>query len=200
MYEPVSQRWQTQRTTGDIPPISENQCVVGIQGDDNTYEVGPNSLPFQDSLTSGQIFIYGGQLNGDVQKTVENGAVWVLSLPSFSWHKQSNPLAVGRYMHSCNIAGKSQMISVGGVAFLPDTPDSGFNTAGGTTDPWDQGLGVLDMSTLQWKSSYDPSADDYTTPQIVKDYIKRNGQYPAWRSSTLRRWFVDQGTCQELVY
>ena len=39
MYDPVSQRWASQEVSGDIPNETENQCVVGAQGDDGTYEV-----------------------------------------------------------------------------------------------------------------------------------------------------------------
>lgn len=39
MYEPASQQWQSQTTTGDAPLPLMNPCVVGLEGDNNTYEV-----------------------------------------------------------------------------------------------------------------------------------------------------------------
>lgn len=39
MYEPLSQQWQSQFVTGDIPTVVEDPCVVGLAGDDGTYEV-----------------------------------------------------------------------------------------------------------------------------------------------------------------
>lgn len=38
-------------------------------------------------------------------------------------------------------------------------------------DVFSQGLGVFDMSNLTWAESYEPGAANYTTPQIVKQYI-----------------------------
>ena len=34
-----------------------------------------------------------------------------------------------------------------------------------TPDPWDQGLGIFDMSAMEWKDSYDPNAAAYTSPE-----------------------------------
>lgn len=40
MYEPISQTWVWQQATGDAPtPGADSTCVVGIEGDDDTYEV-----------------------------------------------------------------------------------------------------------------------------------------------------------------
>lgn len=39
MYEHTSKKWVSQEVSGDIPPERMNQCVVGAQGDENTYEV-----------------------------------------------------------------------------------------------------------------------------------------------------------------
>jgi hypothetical protein len=43
MFDPETQQWRSQATTGDIPGERENACVVGVEGDDGTYEV-PLSL------------------------------------------------------------------------------------------------------------------------------------------------------------
>ena len=45
MYEPLSQQWQTQKATGDLPNQATNFCVVGVEGDDDTYEVWRPHLP-----------------------------------------------------------------------------------------------------------------------------------------------------------
>ena len=39
MYEPQSQTWLSQTTNGDIPSGVLSPCVVGIEGDEHTYEV-----------------------------------------------------------------------------------------------------------------------------------------------------------------
>ena len=58
-------------------------------------------------------------------------------------------------------------------------------------DPWPQGLGILDMTDLQWKDSYDSTAQPYQTPQRIKDAISHNGRYPAsWESALIKQWFL----------
>lgn len=39
VYEPTSQEWRLQQTTGDIPLAVQNACAVGAAGDNGTYEV-----------------------------------------------------------------------------------------------------------------------------------------------------------------
>lgn len=76
------------------------------------------------------------------------------------------------------------MIVVGGVT-------ANFADDNLQKDPWNQGLGVFDLTNLEWQSSYNPSADPYRTPGIVKDYISANGQYPtSWDSSTVAAFFT----------
>ena len=87
---------------------------------------------------------------------IVNNAVFVLSLPAFHWLQSEYTPTLGRRGHSCSVIGNRQMVSVGGHigqtnAFAPD--------------PWDQGLGVFDMSAMEWKDSYDPNAAAYTSPE-----------------------------------
>ena len=141
-----------------------------------------------------QIFFYGGSVipagtaaTTDQQSNIDLAEVSILSLPSFSWHKTSLSPTESRAKHSCNLAGKRQMIVVGGT-----TANVGNNNL--PKDPWNQGLGVFDLTDLTWKDSYDPSADTYQTPNIVKQYISANGQYPStWDSPTVESWFSDKG-------
>lgn len=178
MYEPYSKTWSSQQVSGDIPSVGNAACVVGAQGDNGTYE----------------IFMFGGIYGGDVEKTVDLGAVHVLSLPSFTWFKVADP-TYGRFFHSCNVAGNRQMISIGGVVFDRSTSSDSFNVVGGRPDPWDNGFGVFDMVDLEWKPSFDPSADAYVTPDVVKSNIQQNGFYPSdWQDSTVEKWFSQPGT------
>ena len=39
MYDPVTQRWGNQKVSGEPPNPSEDLCVVGVSGDNGTYEV-----------------------------------------------------------------------------------------------------------------------------------------------------------------
>lgn len=132
---------------------------------------------------------------GDIKKTVQMGAVYVLSLPSFHWHRQDLTPEFGRYMHSCNVVGKRQMVVVGGRAVTEDSLVSGTTHGATVVDPWAQGLGIFDLSDLEWKASYDASASSYTTPHVVKTHIEREGRFPpAWSDTTVKTWFTKERT------
>ena len=123
----------------------------------------------------------------DQQANIDLAEVSVLSLPSFYWHKTTLNPKHSRAKHSCNLAGNRQMIIVGGV--MANVRNSNLSK-----DPWKQGLGVFDLTDLKWNHSYDPSADAYQTPDIVKQYIAANGSYPStWNSPTVESWFSDKG-------
>jgi hypothetical protein len=65
----------------------------------------------------------------------------------------------------------------------------------GWRDPWPQGIGIFDLSDMEWKDYYDPSAAAYTTPKAVKDWYKQNGQYPSqWDDVAVQGWFTSKGT------
>lgn len=158
--------------------------------------------------------MYGG-LTDDATTTVEQGVVYVLTLPAFRWLKQSGTSAYGRSRHSCNIIGNRQMLVVGG---LPVTLESGIDYT--APDPWPNGkldlilptlpieleaanrtdiilgLGVFDMSEMKWASEYDPSAAPYITPDVVKEYYQDNDRYPRWTpKSDIEKWFTTDGKC-----
>ena len=68
------------------------------------------------------------------------------------------------------------MVLIGGLdpteasaanALLEDT----FN---GSADPWAQGLGVFDMTALQWKSNFEVGAGAYMPADIIKNYYNSN--------------------------
>lgn len=40
LYDPSTQQWQNQATTGEAPGENANACIVGLEGDKGTYEVG----------------------------------------------------------------------------------------------------------------------------------------------------------------
>ncbi len=101
-----------QQASGDIPGIRECGCVVGVEGDDGTYEVPPTTL-FSTNATTDvdtQIFLYGGRILGDAASTISSGAVHVLSLPSFQWKMLAAPQQAGRYMHSCNLSVRAKWL------------------------------------------------------------------------------------------
>ena len=87
------------------------------------------------------------------------------------------------------------MVSIGGLVtdvsmeVSSDGPESlGYNSL---PDPWLQGLGIFDLTAMEWKEEYDPAAAPYVTPDVVKAYYQRNGRGPAsWTNDIVQAWFT----------
>ncbi|VUC25996.1 unnamed protein product [Clonostachys rosea] len=142
-YDPQTDHWYYQKTINPPSPM-DDFCTVGIQSPHGTYE----------------IFLYGGiDQSGKVSSDI-----WVLSLPLFRWFRYTLNASEPRSNHGCAIAGKRQMISVGGI----DKTNS--SDAWTSQDPWYNTLGVFDLAELKWKDVYDPNLGDYNTPSEIWSY------------------------------
>ncbi|KAL9034613.1 MAG: hypothetical protein Q9214_006967 [Letrouitia sp. 1 TL-2023] len=177
IFDPISQQWSVQSVTGTKPQPATAPCVVGVQGDNGTYE----------------IFWYGGRVEEDLYGTISEGAVYVLSLPSFNWQKQNSTPLTGRYAHSCNVVGNRQMFAMGGVVV---NTSSDIYYSNSIQDPWEKAIGVFDLTAMEWKDSYDPRAPSYVTPDAVKDYYRKNGREPVWDNDVVKGWFTKSSLSQ----
>ncbi len=103
-------------------------------------------------------FIFGGE--NPTYGTL--GDIWVLSLPAFRWFRPdiSGPARMG---HQCAVVGKRQLLVVGGQPSFANRLVPPL-----AEDPWEQGLGVMDMTSLSWSSQYTPSAQEYDAPDLVR--------------------------------
>ena len=138
------------------------------------------------------MFLYGGYNVNSLSGTIDMDVVYVLSLPSFVWYRQNFRPRFGRYRHTCNLVGR-QMIVVGGIVVdanlvTDDSEDSFPNVA----DPWSSGLGVFDVSDMEWRSEFDPDVAEYVTPEAVRSYLAGYDQYPAWSNSIVESWFTER--------
>jgi hypothetical protein len=118
------------------------------------------SFWFADDVSHVSRFIYGG-LDEESQEKALND-IYVLTLPGFQWFR-ANVTGTPREEHACAVVGNRQMIVVGGV-------DTSNNTFWPTTDPWQNGLGVLDLPTLAWSDHFDSNASKYDSPEAVKNW------------------------------
>lgn len=126
-------------------------------------------------------FIYGGWTTD----STTSDRVYVLSLPGFVFF-QASEQATPRAGHACVLVGKRQMLSIGGNVATTKWPDSLLDQ-----DPWSQGLGVMDMPKMSWTSSYDASAADYDSPEIIKDWYSQGElEMVAWTSEAVRDMFT----------
>ncbi|KAF3801759.1 hypothetical protein GCG54_00014977 [Colletotrichum gloeosporioides] len=142
--DPVTKRWYSQKTIGQAPEPRRWACVVGAQSLNNTYD----------------IFLFGGLTDN----RVGFGDVWILSLPGFVWI-QADAKQMPRAYMSCVVAGRRQMITVGGVD--PSLPQG---TPMEDPDTFHQGIGVLDLTSLEWTDEYNSLAAAYESLNAVKSW------------------------------
>lgn len=71
-----------------------------------------------------------------------------------------------RLAHACVVvgSGKRQMLSSGGVS---------DETSWRSTDEWDNGLGILDLTELEWRSSFSEDEMEYESPEAVKEWYNK---------------------------
>lgn len=81
--------------------------------------------------------------------------VVILSLPSFAWTTVWPQGESPRWGHNCHIAGKRQMITVGG------------NVSNAQCDWEKKGVAVLELSTIDWGSVFRTNTSDYQVPKNV---------------------------------
>jgi hypothetical protein len=73
------------------------------------------------------------------------------------------------------------MISIGGSQKNAQTDQ----------EPWPNGLGIFDMTTLNWTNAYDAAAPAYERPGLVSQFYANNSRYPAtWIDPVLRNIFA----------
>lgn len=152
IYDITNDQWYHQTATGDIPPPRIDMCVVGVsEPGSGTYE----------------IFMVGG-FNGYFGPGNSNyTAVYVLSLPAFHWMRAGNTNTQPRAGHSCVAAGNSsQMIVIGG--FDPSQPN--LNASAQIPDPFAQGLGIFNMTSMIWQDHYDGGAIPYKSSNEIKQW------------------------------
>jgi hypothetical protein len=105
--------------------------------------------------------------------------VHILTVPAFQWLQAPNQSPIWRQAHTCKIIGKRQMISIGGSQI--------FNRY----EPWPNGLGIFDMTKLDWTNAYDAAAPAYERPTQVSQFYADNSRYPIeWGDPELESIFT----------
>ncbi|KAF2141130.1 uncharacterized protein K452DRAFT_288500 [Aplosporella prunicola CBS 121167] len=165
IYDVATGAWHSQVTTGEAPSVRDEFCMAGTQGKDS-YE----------------LFVFGGW-------TVATGKThsdsFILSLPAFRWFKGPTDTAP-RVGLTCHTVGSGrQVLVIGG-----QNDNLNSTARWQDPDPWTQGLGIFDMTALEWSDGYDADAADYESPQVVKDwYADEENAEPDWSSDTVKTLF-----------
>lgn len=171
IYEPATGRWFWQKATGDVPVGRMHTCTASTSGRTGSTE----------------IFLFGGY-NERLNTTFDD--VHILTIPGFNWFRV-NPSSTPtpRCWHACVTAGKGrrQMIAVGGVR-----PEFRWPRIWTDRDSLPQGIGVLDMTSLTWRDSFDASLPEYEQPDVVKQWYAGSGlSFVPWSSNEVKTLFLD---------
>lgn len=90
-----------------------------------------------------------------------------MSLPGFFWSKAEYESEDYRIGMACVVAGRRQMLSIGGINSRLGIPGQWEDK-----DPRPQGLGIFDLSEMSWRDSYDADADEYRSPGVVSSWYE----------------------------
>lgn len=159
VYDIASRVWWKQKTSdllraGDTPSDVGEACVgVGISADGSSYHITK----------------YGGR-KGDRTRVFET--IYTLSIPSFTWVNMTSLSAgsnvqakvhplIGTSSPSCQTYNYSQMIVFGGIVRSGKDPIDYTNCQDDFAP-----LRVLDLSTYEWQTKFDPSIS-FKVPQII---------------------------------
>lgn len=156
IFDPASGHWYDQPTTGDTPPKRKEYCLAGVASDNSTYE----------------IFLYAGwdgKLGGG---ELQYDSVYVLTLPGFHWVQADYPEHHPRHGLTCESIGGGQMLTIGGIDTTQIDKANLYEGPFETSDPFTKGLGIFDISTLSWKTSYSSSQTVYTPSSDILDFYK----------------------------
>ncbi|KAI4098404.1 MAG: hypothetical protein LQ339_006459 [Xanthoria mediterranea] len=92
-----------------------------------------------------------------------------------------------RIGQTCHLVGKRQMLSIGGR----DPTDVYNDTT--SADPFLQGLGIFDLTTMQWSDGYNADTEPYETPTVVKAWYAANGRSTrTWDRPATQRLFLQE--------
>ncbi|KAK8003967.1 carbohydrate esterase family 5 protein [Apiospora arundinis] len=174
-WDMETETWHSQLATGDIPSPRSRACVVAASNEKSgSYE----------------LFMYGGY---DAAANKSMTDVYVLSIPGFVWFKTSVDVGgAPRVGEACTLAGQGsngggsrQMIVVGGA-----NQDLPYFNKFRDPDPWANGINVLDLTDLAWKSQYDAGAPPYEPPAMVRDWYNAGNQDKvSWQSDAVMKLF-----------
>ena len=140
VYDIGNNTWYEQLPTGDVPDRRQDFCIAGAPSSNNTFE----------------ILVYGGWTGEAGDAAVPLDSAYILTRPGFHWVRADYPAANPRHGLSCNAVGGGQILTIGGIDSTQRGGEGVQAYAAGfaTPDPFGQGLGVFDLSTLSWSPHF----------------------------------------------
>lgn len=138
VYDIANQNWYQQQASGDIPPWRNSGCSLAVSAPDNS---------------SHSIYVFGGWNMRSTQ--TNDGNVYVLSIPSFTWIRVTSDLDQ-RSEHTCHLMGNHHMLVVGGVEPVDDVQFPSGILGCDHNPKFNQGLGIFSLNAHTWVTNYDP--------------------------------------------
>lgn len=160
VYDPYSNKWYQQTTSGNIPEPRKEFCTAGVASANETYE----------------IFLYAGWGGNLGSRAIVYDEIFILTLPAFTWVKVNYPPKAPRHALSCNAVGGSQIVTIGGLdtasadAFSANVYIDVFNKS----DPFANGLNIFDMTTLSFADKYTANPPPYTQSNLIASVYNPN--------------------------
>jgi hypothetical protein len=155
IFDPASGNWYDQAVSGAIPTPRQEYCLAGVASENNTFE----------------IFLYAGWGGNLGAAAAPFDSAYVLTLPGFHWVQANYQYSRPRHALTCESVGGGQMLTIGGLDTLIVDNDDLYEGPFQSPDPFTNGLGIFDISTLTWKSSFSSSQRVYTpSSQIMSFY------------------------------
>jgi hypothetical protein len=102
---------------------------------------------------------------------VQFDEIFILSLPAFRWFRAPYEARHPRHRHTCHVAGQRHLLSIGGLDPTYTGPFGGYEFD--TPDPFPQGLGLFDMTRLNWTMYLNVSAAAYEQSVPVAEFYRR---------------------------
>ena len=177
IYNTTDKTWRYQDSSGTVPSGRDGVCTVGVQGDNNTYEI---------FMYGGHLDLTGGNLTPHLlDENKDLDAVYAHSLPAFTWFRADYPPVNPRFFHTCHAVGNRQMLSIGVVNPLD------ANGAKVSQDTATHGVQIFDLTELKQNDQYDAKAALYSTPRVIKDWYLVNGTKSVqWQDPTVQQYFL----------
>ncbi|KAG6356407.1 hypothetical protein INS49_015795 [Diaporthe citri] len=176
VFDPATDTWYEQTTTGNIPAGRKEYCMAGAASSNNTYE----------------ILVYAGWDGNLGSTSIPWDEAYVLSLPSFHWFKADYQALRPRHGLTCEHVGGGQVLAIGGVDTTQNGPTSLYDDVFNTRDTHDQGLAIFDMSSLSFTTGYLSNQTVYNLATDVQNYYNDHDRMADFAYSGLKDLFSVQ--------
>lgn len=181
VFDPATNTWYEQTTTGSIPNGRKEYCMTGAASSNHTYE----------------ILVYAGWDGNLGATSISWDQAYVLSLPSFHWFEADYQALQPRHGLTCEHIGGGQVLTIGGVDTTQDVPNKLYSGVFNTRDAHAQGLAIFDLSSLSFKTGYVSNQTVYNLAPDLQNYydnqwVPRASRGRSMLGMLLTIWFLQR--------